>query len=515
MLPIPAIASQVSAPPSSDSGLPSASATGPTTSSPVSITHASVDHDPISGLARDAVSIVTAHATAAPRPPRTAIMRHRERRLALRPPRARPVQGLRLDGAHEQRRLLDVPRGGPDRRARRPRRLHPRPGRDRLPRPAAGRGRGRGAHPLRADRDEEPGARARAPRRRPARRGGRRACSSATTTSTSRAWRFPTRCRARLSALEHRLDLASPAARASRGRRAPGSRRRRGRSRGRGTAPTLRDELGRPERPVGRARASRERFRSASSPRPPSAPPSTVSRMIGDRRPNVRSISDSSRPTSSHQRRSTSSLCLTRSRSPPVFQASAYLATVCSVFRSPLPPIRIGRCAWTGGGLLQHVLRVVEAAARDRRPAAEHRPHQLDRLVEPVQPLAEAGAELDARTPCARSRTRPRRSRGSCAPAAHVVERGDHLHDEGRVAERVRADHQAEPHVLGVLGPARRASGTPRTSARRGRRRSGRGGPRSTASRSRAGRRARRSRAATASRCTAARRGRRASPPEL
>src|ERR1044071_10246778 len=159
MLPIPATASQVSARLSGASGLPAASVTGPTTSKPVSITPASVDHDPISGLARDAVSIVQAHATAAPSPPRTAIMRPRER-LALLPPRARPLPRLRLDGAHEQRRLLHVPRRGPDRGGRRPRRFHPRARRDRLPRPAPGGGRGRGAYPLLAHRDEEPGARA-------------------------------------------------------------------------------------------------------------------------------------------------------------------------------------------------------------------------------------------------------------------------------------------------------------------------------------------------------------------
>ena len=74
MLPKPAIASQVIAPRSRPAGRPWTSATGPTTSRPVSITHASVDHEPISGLARDAVSIVAAQATAAPRPPSTAII---------------------------------------------------------------------------------------------------------------------------------------------------------------------------------------------------------------------------------------------------------------------------------------------------------------------------------------------------------------------------------------------------------------------------------------------------------
>src|SRR4029077_16793136 len=72
-LPIPAIASHVRAPRSSASGRPWAAATGPTPSVPVRIPQASGDPGPMIGLAREALRTVTAQATAAPRPPRTAI----------------------------------------------------------------------------------------------------------------------------------------------------------------------------------------------------------------------------------------------------------------------------------------------------------------------------------------------------------------------------------------------------------------------------------------------------------
>jgi hypothetical protein len=52
-----------------------------------------------------------------------------------------------------------------------------------------------------------------------------------------------------------------------------------------------------------------------------------------------------------------------------VFQPSAYFATVCSVFRSPEPPIRIGRSLLHRAGVVQGVLRVVVDAAGGRRAA--------------------------------------------------------------------------------------------------------------------------------------------------
>src|SRR5581483_11527820 len=73
--PAPASASQPTAPPSSADGFPSARTNGPTITSPVSITQASVVQGPISRLACAAVSDVTVQASAAPSPPRIEITR--------------------------------------------------------------------------------------------------------------------------------------------------------------------------------------------------------------------------------------------------------------------------------------------------------------------------------------------------------------------------------------------------------------------------------------------------------
>ena len=87
--------------------------------------------------------------------------------------RACEVPRSRRDGPREQRRLLDVPRAGTDRRPRRPVAVHPRARRDRLPRADPGGRRGRGAHALRARRHEEPSTRAPDLDRRATRRRGR------------------------------------------------------------------------------------------------------------------------------------------------------------------------------------------------------------------------------------------------------------------------------------------------------------------------------------------------------
>ena len=148
---------------------------------------------------------------------------------------------------------------------------------------------------------------------------------------------------------QHRLYLAWPAARASRGRTGPGSRRRRGRSRDRGRAPTPRRRArpGRTGRPCGPAQPAFRSFIAAATFRASSS----VSRMIGVPPWNVRSISDSSRPTSSHQRRSTSSLCLTARcrRRCSSRRRSARRSRASSARRCRRSGSACGR--WTGGGL--------------------------------------------------------------------------------------------------------------------------------------------------------------------
>ena len=63
-------------------------------------------------------------------------------------------------------------------------------------------------------------------------------------------------------------------------------------------------------------------------------------------------ISAGSRPSLSQCSSSTSSRWRTRAGSPNTLQPSAYWATIRRVFRSPLPPIRIGMSPRTGFGLL-------------------------------------------------------------------------------------------------------------------------------------------------------------------
>ena len=163
-----------------------------------------------------------------------------------------------------------------------------------------------------------------------------------------------------------------------------------------------------------------------------------------------------------------------------------------------------------GRRVVQHVLRRVDRAAGGGRPAGQHRPHQLDRLVEPVEALAEPRAEVDPERgvlglePGAADPEAPS-GRCSCGRASSPSSR--RAQGCGTCSRRPSA--RAEPAPCSR--PRTPASGSPRTSARTGRRRSGRRDPTSRASRSRADRRARPCRGASRSRCTEARRARRAS----
>ena len=125
--------------------------------------------------------------------------------------------------------------------------------------------------------------------------------------------------------------------------------------------------------------------------------------------------------------------------------------------------MRIGSRAWTGARVVAHVVRVVEDAARRGRTAGEHRADQLDRLVQPVEPLAHAAAEVDAEGGVLR--LEPGGAQAQHGPAVReVVERGDHLRHERRVAERVGAHEQPE------RGPGRQLApgGQERVASRNG-----------------------------------------------
>ena len=141
----------------------------------------------------------------------------------------------------------------------------------------------------------------------------------------------------------------------------------------------------------------------------------SVSRMIGTLPTSVRSISVWSRPTSSHQRRSTSSLCLTRSRSPPVFQRVGVLRD--RVQRLPLAAAadHDRQVLLHGRRVVEDVLRVVEAPARRRRAAGEHRSSSARPPRRTSRAARRSPSRTGSRTRCARSRTRRRRSRATCA----------------------------------------------------------------------------------------------------
>src|SRR5665647_313591 len=106
--------------------------------------------------------------------------------------------------------------------------------------------------------------------------------------------------------------------------------------------------------------------------------------------------------------------------------------------------------------------RVWTGACRRDRPSASGAPRQtpltLGRtrryLPEPAQPLRETRAELDAEVEMlllepggAEAEDRP--------AAADLVERRGHLRHEGRVADRIRPDHEPNPDALGRSRPGR------------------------------------------------------------
>ena len=110
----------------------------------------------------------------------------------------------------------------------------------------------------------------------------------------------------------------------------------------------------------------------------------------------VRSIAAGSRPTVAQCSRRIASRGRHLLEVPDVFQASPERATVRSVFFGPEPPMRIGRWAWIGRGQEHRVVKVVEAGPSwSTRLAVEQPSDDPDRLVEPVEALAEARPEVD------------------------------------------------------------------------------------------------------------------------
>ena len=166
--------------------------------------------------------------------------------------------------------------------------------------------------------------------------------------------------------------------------------------------------------------------------------------------------------------------------------------------RSPAAADEDGQVWLDRSGLTQRVPHRVARPVVIDPLAVEQAAHQHDRFVEPAEALARALPEVDAEGLVLA--LEPRAADAEDGPAArHVVQGRGELGREPRVAERVRADHQAEPHALRERARGRPASSSPRGWAVPTGRRSPAGGPRSRPNPSRRPRRRGRRRGTRAS----------------
>ena len=103
---------------------------------------------------------------------------------------------------------------------------------------------------------------------------------------------------------------------------------------------------------------------------------------------------------------------------------------------------------------MTEVVELVPAAGLGRdRSAVEHAPDGADQFVEPVESLAEPRPEFDAVGLVLQlvPRTTDPEDR---SPVAGVIERCHGLRNEAGIPERVRADEEPEPDLLGLAGPS-------------------------------------------------------------
>ena len=146
--------------------------------------------------------------------------------------------------------------------------------------------------------------------------------------------------------------------------------------------------------------------------------------------------------------------------------------------------MRIGRRAWTGRGAQTRRASCRSGPSWVTRSPSSSRRMSADRLVEPVEPLAEAGPEVEPERVVLA--LEPAAAEAEDEPAAgQVVDRRGELGGQARVAERVGADEQAEPDALGDGRRARTASPSPRAWGRSDRPRRPAGGRRPRANPSR------------------------------
>ena len=195
----------------------------------------------------------------------------------------------------------------------------------------------------------------------------------------------------------------------------------------------------------------------------------------------VFSIVAMSRPTSAQCSARMSSVPLTSSSGPLVFQPSARSATIRSVLLRPGAADQDRQLRLDRTRRAQRVVERVEAALVAEPLAIEQAAHEHDRLVEPVEPLARAAEELDPEAVVLA--LEPGAADAEHGPAVRdVVERRGELGGQARVAERVRADHQPEPHPRRHRRRGRPGRSSPRRSAAPTARRWPSGGPTSRSS---------------------------------
>ncbi len=103
----------------------------------------------------------------------------------------------------------------------------------------------------------------------------------------------------------------------------------------------------------------------------------------------------------------------------------------------------------------RHAVEGVVAARRRGHALARHeRPDGADRLVEPVESLPGTAPEFDPELTMLELEPRAADAEDR-PPSRRVIESGHDLCHEGRVAERVRPDHEADLYPLGGHRPGR------------------------------------------------------------
>ena len=113
-----------------------------------------------------------------------------------------------------------------------------------------------------------------------------------------------------------------------------------------------------------------------------------------------------------------------------------------------------GQLLLEGRRVVADVLRLVSRTACGRVHPVQHLAHEIDGLVEPVEPLAETRAEINPVGLVLPPEPGAPDAKDGAAPA-DVIKRRDHLRGECRVAEGVGADHQPKRHPAGHRRPAR------------------------------------------------------------